>query len=140
MQAPATPTNKGTILVVDDDPVVNDSLAKWFRSEGYVAQPVADSRQALEAVQEVEYDLALIDIQMPGMNGMELQSRLRGIRPEITVVIMTGYPSEDTEERAFALGACAYVTKPVDLDDLSNLVGVACSAGRRERQRKPGEP
>jgi len=68
---------KGRILIVDDELVVRDSLQKWFDSEGYDAGAVSSGREALFAVQQKQYDLALLDIKMPGMDGMELQKKLR---------------------------------------------------------------
>jgi DNA-binding NtrC family response regulator len=134
MPTQATAKTSGRILVVDDDLVVRDSLVKWFCSEGHLAQPAASAYEALEAIQRVEYDLAVIDIQMPGMDGMELQGRLREIRPDLGVIVVTGFPSEDTAAQAFQLGASAYVTKPVDPDDLSHLVADAL-----ERRRAGGK-
>src|SRR5690242_17340090 len=87
---------KGRILIVDDELVVRDSLGKWFTTEGYTARPVASGREALETIQQVDFDIALLDIKMPGMDGMELQARLREADPDLLVVIMTGYASVDT--------------------------------------------
>ena len=80
---PTTATKtKGRILIVDDELVVRDSLGKWFTSEGYSARPVGGAREALEVIQQAEFDIALLDIKMPGMDGMELQARLREADPE----------------------------------------------------------
>ena len=78
--AAATRT-KGRILVVDDELVVRDSLGKWFTSEGYTARPAGGAREALEIIQQAEFDIALLDIKMPGMDGMELQARLKEADP-----------------------------------------------------------
>ena len=91
VEAPASTKTKGRILIVDDELVVRDSLGKWFTSEGYTARPAAGAREALEVIQQAEFDIALIDIKMPGMDGMELQARLREADPDLTVIIMTGY-------------------------------------------------
>ncbi len=125
---------KGRILIVDDETVVRDSLGKWFSSEGYQAQPVPGAREALESIQTVEYDIALIDIKMPGMDGMELQARLREADPELTVVIMTGYASVETAVQALKRGAYEYITKPVDPDELSHLVSNAMEHRRARRE------
>jgi two-component system, NtrC family, response regulator HydG len=113
---------KGRILIVDDELVVRDSLGKWFTSEGYTTKPVGGAREALETIQQQQFDIALIDIKMPGMDGMELQARLREADPDLTVVIMTGYASVETAVQALKHGAYDYITKPVDPDELSHLV------------------
>src|SRR3954471_1352136 len=125
IEAPSSTKTKGRILVVDDELVVRDSLGKWFTSEGYTARPASGAREALEIIQQAAFDIALIDIKMPGMDGMELQARLREADPDLTVVIMTGYASVDTAVQALKLGAFDYITKPVDPDELSHLVGRA---------------
>ncbi len=125
---------KGRILIVDDETVVRDSLGKWFSSEGYQARPVASAREALESIQNTEYDVALLDIKMPGMDGMELQSRLKEADPELTVIIMTGYASVETAVQALKHGAYDYITKPVDPDELSHLVSNALEHRRARRE------
>src|SRR5579864_410121 len=125
---------KGRILIVDDELVVRDSLGKWFTSEGYAAKPVGSGREALEIIQRKEFDIALIDIKMPGMDGMELQARLKEADPELTVVMMTGYASVETAVQALKRGAYDYITKPVDPDELSHLVGNALEHRRASRE------
>ena len=125
IENPSIVKTKGRILIVDDELVVRDSLSKWFTSEGYTAQPVPSAREALETVQQKEFDVALIDIKMPGMDGMELQARLKEADPELTVVMMTGYASVETAVQALKRGAYDYITKPVDPDELSHLVSNA---------------
>src|SRR5690606_15456425 len=112
---------------------VRDSLSKWFAAEDYYARPAAGGREALEAVQQESFDLALLDIKMPGMDGMELQNRLREADPELTVIIMTGYSSVETAVQALKRGAYDYITKPVDPDELLHLVAKAIEH-RRARQ------
>jgi len=125
---------KGRILIVDDELVVRDSLSKWFSSEGYTAKPAGGAREALEIVQQAEYDLALLDIKMPGMDGMELQARLHEVEPDLTLIIMTGYASVDTAVQALKRGAYDYITKPVDPDELSHLVEKALEHKRTRRE------
>jgi DNA-binding NtrC family response regulator len=125
---------KGKILIVDDETVVRDSLGKWFSSEGYQTRPVASAREALESIQSTEYDVALLDIKMPGMDGMELQSRLKEADPELTVIIMTGYASVETAVQALKHGAYDYITKPIDPDELSHLVANALEHRRASRE------
>lgn len=134
VEAPAGVKTKGKILIVDDELVVRDSLGKWFTSEGYTARPVGGARDALEAIQQAEYEIALIDIKMPGMDGMELQARLHDADPDLTVIIMTGYSSVETAVQALKQGAYDYITKPVDPDELSHLVAKALEHKRTHRE------
>jgi two-component system response regulator HydG len=134
VETPTSTSTKGRILIVDDELVVRDSLGKWFVSEGYTARPVSGAREALEVIQQQEFDIALLDIKMPGMDGMELQSRLREADPDLTVVMMTGYASVDTAVQALKRGAYDYITKPVDPDELSHLVANALEHKRARRE------
>ena len=114
VESEALVKTKGRILIVDDELVVRDSLGKWFTSEGYTARPVGSGREALEVIAQSSFDIALLDIKMPGMDGIELQARLKEADPDLSVVIMTGYGSVDTAVQALKRGAYDYITKPVD--------------------------
>lgn len=122
----------GSILIVDDEQVVRESLEEWFTNEGYAVKSAASGRDALAAVTSRRFDLALLDIKMPGMDGMELQVRLKEADPDLPVIIMTGYASVETAVQALKRGAYDYVTKPVDPDELSHLVANAVSHRRAQ--------
>ena len=85
--------DKGKLLIVDDEPIVRDSLGKWFHEEGYKIGTAESASEALTRLAERRWDLALVDIKMPGTDGIELQRRLREVDPDLIVVIMTGYAS-----------------------------------------------
>ncbi len=126
--------NKGRILIVDDEDVVRESLHQWFDSEGYQTRAAASGKEALTTVGEQQFDLALLDIKMPGMDGIELQQKLNEADPDLTVVIMTGYGTVETAVQALKHGAYDYVTKPIDPDDLSRLVAKAIEHRRTTRE------
>ena len=111
------------ILVVDDELSVRDSLSKWFRESGYEADAAADATEALKKLEKKTWDVAFLDIKLPGMDGMELHQRIKSICPEIAVIMITAYASVDTAVRSLKEGAYDYVTKPVDPDYLTHLVG-----------------
>src|SRR5690348_7659976 len=104
------------ILIVDDETVVRDSLSRLFEDEGYTVRSAASAKEALDGLEPGAYDLALLDIRMPGMDGMQLQDKLRQVDSELMVVIMTGYASVETAVQALKLGAWDYVVKPIDPD------------------------
>jgi two-component system, NtrC family, response regulator HydG len=95
---------------------------------------VASGKDALTTVAEEQFDLALLDIKMPGMDGIELQQRLSEADPDLTVLIMTGYGTVETAVQALKNGAYDSVTKPIDPDDLSRLVAKAIDHRRTTRE------
>ena len=125
---------KANLLVVDDELIVRDSLDKWFREEGYEVT-VADSAQdALAKMAARRFDLALVDIKMPGTDGVELQRRMHEIDPDMLVIIMTGYASVETAVAALKNGAYDYVSKPFDPDDIAHTVHNALSHKHAEQE------
>ena len=128
------PKCRGKVLIVDDDPVVRDSLGEWFSSEAFEVTALSSGREALERIERNRWDIALLDIKMPGMDGIELQGRLKDIDPDMPLIIMTGYGSVETAVQALKNGAYDYITKPFDPDELVHLVSRALEhrAARRE--------
>ena len=110
------------ILIVDDELSVRSSLEEWFKEDGFQVETAEDGQAALRAMDRGPYDIVLLDLKMPGMDGISVQKRIREIDPEATIIILTAYASVQTAVEALKLGAFDYVTKPVDPDDLSNLV------------------
>lgn len=113
---------KYTILIVDDEHSVRTSLSKWFLEDGYTTEVAENGTEAIRRLQEHEFDLALIDIKMPGMDGITLQKKIKEVASQTIIIIMTAYASVDTAVEALKLGAYDYITKPFDPDDLSRLV------------------
>lgn len=126
--------SKGRILIVDDDIVVRDSLGKWFESEDFDVTISPGAAPALEILSHDRFDLALVDIKMPGVDGIELQAKLKEVDPAMPVVIMTGYASVETAVRALKNGAYDYITKPFDPDELVHLVSNAIAHRSAERE------
>ena len=110
------------ILIVDDEASVRDSLYQWFKADGYRVDTAEDAASALKKLQENPWDIILLDIKMPGMDGIELQNRIKQIDKNIVTIIITAYASVDTAIQALKDGAFDYVTKPIDPDDLSRLI------------------
>ena len=98
------------ILIVDDELVVRDSLARWFESEDFEVMTACSAPEALEQLARSRFDLALVDIKMPGVDGIELQQRLLQADPDLPVIIMTGYASVETAVKALKAGAYDYIT------------------------------
>ncbi|MDP2886459.1 MAG: sigma-54 dependent transcriptional regulator [Ignavibacteria bacterium] len=111
-----------SILIVDDEQVVRDSLSKWFKEDGFNVSSAAGAAETLQQLQGQKWDILLLDIKMPGMDGMELQQRIKEIDPTATIIFITAHATVDTAVKALKEGAFDYVTKPVDPDYLSHLV------------------
>jgi DNA-binding NtrC family response regulator len=122
MTDPPRGKTAGTILVVDDEPIVLQSLGDWFKQDGYQVDIAANAKEALRMAAERHHDIALIDIKMPGIDGLELQERLAKETPDLTIIVMTAYASIESAVRALKAGAYDYITKPFDPDELSHLV------------------
>jgi DNA-binding NtrC family response regulator len=127
-------STQGKLLIVDDELSVRDSLAKWFREEGYEIGTAENANDALTRLAEQRWDAALVDIKMHGTDGIELQRRMHEVDPELLVIIMTGYASVETAVAALKNGAYDYVTKPLDPDEIAHLVKNALAHKRAAQE------
>jgi len=117
-----------SLLIIDDERVVRDSLTKWFQEDGYVVGSAENAADALRKMQERQWQIILLDIKMPGMDGIELQPRIKQVDPTAIIIFITAHASVDTAVQALKAGAFDYVTKPIDPDYLSHLIGNAIKA------------
>lgn len=101
------------VLVVDDDPVVTKSFDRVLSDKGYVVITARDGYEALARLRNDEYDVVYTDIKMPGMDGLEVAERVKARRPWTPVVIVTGYGTAASEERARAAGVSGFLHKPL---------------------------
>lgn len=113
---------KISILIVDDEDSVRDSLYNWFIEDGYRVDCAENAKTALSLLESGNYDIILADIKMPGMDGLEMLKRIKSLRQDSIVIIMTAFATVDTAVQALKDGAFDYVTKPFDPDDLSHLI------------------
>ncbi len=114
--------NKISILIVDDEDSVRDSLFNWFIEDGYRVECAENAKIALSKIETDNFDIILADIKMPGMDGMEMLRRIKSLKNELIVIIMTAFATVDTAVQALKDGAFDYITKPFDPDDLSHLI------------------
>ncbi len=115
------------ILVVDDELHVRTSLAIWLREEGYEVVTASSGAEALEMISHATPDILMVDIKMPGMDGLEVLRRAKRISPEATIVLMTAYAAVDTAVQALKDGAYDYIVKPFDPEHVSRLVRKAAA-------------
>jgi len=115
-------TENARILIVDDEEAVRESLANWFRDEGYRVDVAESAKEALAKLAHSNWDVFLIDIRMPGIDGLELQRKLKEAQPDATVIIMTAYASVETAVEGMKQGAYDYIIKPFDPEDLEHTI------------------
>jgi DNA-binding NtrC family response regulator len=110
------------ILVVDDELIVRESLSKWFREDGYRVESAENAATALKKLQAGPWNLMLVDIKMPGMDGIELLQRVKEMTKDVAVIVITAFATVDTAVKALKEGAFDYITKPIDPDYLDHMV------------------
>ena len=110
------------ILVVDDEETICEALAAWLSKAGYHVETAQSGPAALACLEHKHYELYLLDIKMPGMDGIELLARIRELQPDATVIMMTAHGSIQTAVEAMKRGAVEYLCKPFDPDELTLLM------------------
>lgn len=110
------------ILIVDDDETILKSLREILQSEGYYVDAVKTGREAIEKSLVQFYNLALLDIKLPDMEGTELLTKMNTNTPRMMKVMVTGHPSLENAVEALNLGADAYIMKPVNPEELLKVV------------------
>ena len=110
------------ILIVEDEPYQREMLRDFLLEEGHRITEAEDGEKALRLLGAGSFDLVLLDFRMPGMNGLEVLREIKRLNPEIDAVIITAYGTIETAVAAMKAGARDYITKPVDLDELSILI------------------
>ena len=115
-------TRKKRLLVVDDDKAMRQMLLGFFSQRGYKVAECESGEAALARLDELNPDIVLLDIRMKGINGLETLKRMRGLRPRLAVVMITGDENDEQAHQAMQLGAYGYVLKPFDLPYLELVV------------------
>ena len=113
------------VAIVDDDISVRQSARRLIRSLGYRAEAFGSAEEFLDSGQATETSCLILDVRMPGMDGLELQRRLAGNDPPIPVVFITALASDEEERRARQAGAVAFLRKPVGKDALLHVLRAA---------------
>jgi len=106
-------STKLQVLVIDDDAVVGRSFDRVLSEKGYEVSTVLSGEEALDTIENTEFDVVFTDIKMPGMDGLEVAERIKARCPWTPVVVITGYGTEENEARASVLGVSGFVHKPL---------------------------
>ena len=113
---------RNRILVVDDEEIMRSSLSDWLKEDGYDVVAVEDGFKAIDKIKNEEWDLAVVDLKMPKINGLEVLAEINKIKPETPVIIVTAYATIDTAVLAIKSGAADYIVKPFNPEEISVVI------------------
>jgi DNA-binding NtrC family response regulator len=126
--------NKTSVLMVDDETELLESLQTVLERRDMIVTTAENGKRALELLSEVYIDVVVLDIKMPGLDGLEVLQRIKREKPDVEVLLLTGHPTVDTALQGVKMGAAEYLTKPPDVEKLTKLIHEA-----RERRREAVE-
>jgi len=109
---------KYKILIADDEQVIRELLLKFLSKEGYEVEQAADGYDALDKIKKHNYDMLILDLKMPGINGMDVITKVNELNKDITIIVITGYATLETAKAAIKQGCFEYITKPFNMDDV----------------------
>lgn len=108
------------IMVVDDEETISELLQAFLEGQGFEVVVAGDAEAALAKINREKPDIVMLDILMPGLNGIQCLQKIKEIKPETIVIIMSGLQDEEIAKEAITYGAYDYITKPFDLDYFKN--------------------
>jgi DNA-binding NtrC family response regulator len=126
------------ILLIDDDRTLLEYLAKRLQRDGFSVRAAFSGEEALEIVIQEDFDVAVVDLRMPGIDGVETQRRLKEVLPLLQCVVLTAYGSIESALKSGQQGAYDYLFKPIDYESLAEAIRGA-SAKKRELECAEGE-
>ncbi|MCU0580653.1 MAG: sigma-54 dependent transcriptional regulator [Desulfobacterota bacterium] len=115
-------TEQPKILIVDDEQIVRESLANWLQEDGYRIAVAADGSEALQKIKEFPFHIVLLDLKMPGLDGIQVLQAIKKDFPDTEVILMTAYGSVHTAVEAIKAGAYDYIVKPFDPEEVGLLI------------------
>ncbi|MEI6632353.1 MAG: response regulator [Chlamydiota bacterium] len=131
--------NAKKILVVDDEQGVLDYFSRLLKGPEYEMHGTLGGQEALDKLGGNGFDMLILDLVMPGMNGMEVLRKIRETHKDLIVFVITGYPSEETMRESLDLGCVDYIHKPFGHEEVKNLIKDAFET-KRYKLRNTGAP
>jgi DNA-binding response OmpR family regulator len=126
---------KARVLIVDDEQVVCDLLYDELSERGYLCTMVLNANDALTKLADQSFDIALLDIRLPGISGMEVLAKMRSNHPNTTAIMITAVNDVDTAVEAMKLGASDYIVKPFDVNKISTSIHMALESKKCSPKR-----
>jgi len=128
---------KQKVLLVEDETIVRESLRDWLIEDGYDVECVDTGEEALARIKQEDFGVVVLDLRLPGVDGLQVFEQAKELKPETKGVIITAYPSKETLDEARKLGLIDYLVKPFKISDLEKLIGAALgevAKGGKEHQ------
>jgi len=122
------------ILIVDDEQGIREQLSRWLNLEGYKTEQAANAKDALAKVGENDFNLILLDLKLPDIDGLTVLQQLQKDYPDICVIVLTGHSKQDSPAKALQAGAFDFFTKPINFESLINRIDEAISRFRLQRE------
>ncbi|HEX74842.1 MAG TPA: response regulator [Dehalococcoidia bacterium] len=116
---------KRKILLVEDEAVVRESVRDWLIEDGYIVDIAENGEEALEKIKGEEFGVIVVDLKLPGIDGLQVFEGAKELRPKTEGIIITAYPTKETWEKAKRLGLLDYLSKPFKVEDLEKLISAA---------------
>jgi DNA-binding NtrC family response regulator len=113
---------KVKVLVVDDDQIVLDSCGRILEAEDFTVYLAQDVDRALEVMHRVNFSLVLLDVKLPGYDGLHLMRKIKEQWPALPIILMSGYPTMETIAEGFQIGALKFIAKPFTPEELLSIV------------------
>lgn len=109
-------------MIIEDDEEMRSLLKDFFEEEGFETDSVSNGVDALRILSKDHFDLVITDIRMPGLTGLDILPRIRRLKPDIPIIVMTAHGSDDVRRRSFERGATIYLEKPIHLNKLRTVI------------------
>lgn len=122
------------ILIVDDEQGIREQVTRWLNYEGYKTEQAANAKEALALIRKMNFNVALLDLKLPDMDGFALLEKLHQEYPDICVIILTGFGNEDSPAKARVAGAFDFFAKPIHFESLIHRIDSAINQFRAERE------
>ena len=114
--------NKKRILIVEDDAEMRSLLKDFFEEDGFEIDSVSNGSEAFRKIAREPFDLIITDIRMPGLTGLDILPGIKKLQPEVSIIVITAFGSEEVRRKALERGATAYLEKPILFNKLRTLV------------------
>jgi two-component system response regulator CpxR len=133
------PPEKEKVLLVDDEKEFVETLSERLCTRGFNTSTALSGEEALSVFNDVPAEAVVLDLKMPGMDGLEVLRRIKSRHPDVEIIMLTGHGSDKERQTAMDLGAFAYFTKPQDIDVLAAAIRQALESAGRPLAKEPVE-